>query len=149
MNKARLFLFGLLTFIVQLNSYANEITLSDIWINEAPPGVSILAAYGTIINHIDKPIILTNINSELFEKIELHESVIYDGVATMKQHDTITIPANGQLEFTQGGYHMMLFSPVKRLVAGEQINMTVDFDNSISISVIAEVRRTTHHHHHH
>lgn len=154
MNKAKLIIQStIITLLMVMNSYAEDISITDAWINEAPPGVSILAAYATINNLSDIDINLIEVHAESFEFVELHESMMEDGMASMKQHKTITIASKSTLSLKPGGFHLMLFNPKQRISAGDQIRLIFRFADQEIITINANVKRSNqaghdHHHHH-
>ncbi|OGT83682.1 MAG: hypothetical protein A3G42_03380 [Gammaproteobacteria bacterium RIFCSPLOWO2_12_FULL_47_76] len=145
---------GFLFFIliaVQSVFAQNSIEITDVWINEAPPTVKILAGYFTIVNLSDVPVDLIAAQSPAFERVEFHLTETQDGVARMQKLETISIPAQSDFSFSPGEYHLMLFNPVKTTKAGEMISLQLTFSNGTNIDVEAEVKRSEsppHHHHH-
>jgi len=144
---------GFLFFIliaVQSVFAQNSIEITDVWINEAPPTVKILAGYFTIKNHSDDPVDLVTAHSPSFQKIEFHLTETQDGVARMQKLETISIPAQSDFSFSPGEYHLMLFNPTNTPKSGDLIPLQLTFSNGIRIDVDVEVKRgnqTGHHHH--
>ena len=144
---------GFLFFIliaVQSVFAQNSIEITDVWINEAPPTVKILAGYFTINNHSDDPVDLVTAHSPSFQKIEFHLTETQDGVARMRKLETISIPAQSDFSFSPGEYHLMLFNPTNTPKSGDLIPLQLTFSNGIRIDVDVEVKRgnqTGHHHH--
>lgn len=124
-------------------SYAGSaaIDVTEAWISEAPPSISINAAYLLIENHSDRSISLLKVDSPDFERIEIHRSVLSEGIANMQLQTQMDIAANGQVQFAPGNYHLMLFNPHKPLRAGDFTALTLHFSDGIHISVDAEVKR--------
>jgi copper(I)-binding protein len=142
MHKIKLFI--LFSFFICNHSFADEhktINISDAWISEAPPTVSILAAYAKIQNSSDKEKILTAISSPSFSMIELHLSNVDDGIAKMEKQDSLSIPANESIELSPGSYHLMLFTPEAPLKAGDTASLTFSFADGSSKTVEAIVKK--------
>ncbi len=127
------------------------INITDIWVSEAPPTVSILAAYAKIQNKSTETKTISSVSSPLFSKIEIHLSKITDGIATMEKQTSLTIPAESSVELSPGNYHMMLFDPKKPLKAGDNTTITFTFSDGLSKSVLAPVKKRNNdgHDHHH
>lgn len=144
-------LFTLLIIVSSLASAA-ELTVSDAWIREAPPGASAIAAYMVLENPGTTEQVLTTISSPISDNIQMHNMVYQNGVASMQQQHTISIPAAGQMVFAPGGYHIMIMDP-KPLKAGDSVPFTLHLQDGSTISAEAEVRRVMgadpHQHHHH
>lgn len=137
--------------------FANEnrnIDISDAWISEAPPGVSILAAYARIQNTSSESQTLISITSPTFSKVELHLSKIIDGMARMQKQSLLIITAETTVELSPGTYHLMLFNPQTPLKVGDKANIIFTFADGESTSVEAMVKKRNndgheHHHDHH
>ena len=71
----------------------SHITITDSWINEAPPNIKILAGYAVITNESNQEIVLTNISSPDFAHIELHRTLIEEGVAKMQKLEELVLAA--------------------------------------------------------
>ncbi len=146
---------GLLFFITQLVSYpvfadaTQDITINNVWISEAPPGVTTLAAYATIYNGSNETKSLTSVTSPLFSSIEIHLSKIVDGIARMEKQPSITISADETVELSPGGYHLMLFNPAKPLQSGNSATISFNFSDGTSLSVAAPVSKRQHDSHQH
>ena len=128
----------------------NDIRVSNAWINEAPPGVSIMGGYLSITNNTSHALVLTGVTSPCFEKIEFHVTEIKDGVSAMRRLESIPIPAGSDFSFTPGHYHLMLMNQTRLLAAGDSVPLTLHFAEGGPLQVMAEVRRgTTPSHQHH
>lgn len=122
----------------------NSITVQDAWIREAPPNASALAGYMIIRNAGKEDRILTFAKSKHFNAIEFHRTVINDGVAKMRRHDELTIPAGKSLVFKPGDFHLMLMSPKSELKANDEAKVTlcVLIDDKIEeLDVIMPVKK--------
>ena len=118
-----------LVFIVLLSSCSQEkkdpITIQNAWVREAPPNASAMAGYLTITNSTEQDRILTFAKSKQFNVVEMHRTVIKDGVAKMRRHEEITIPAGESLEFKPGDFHLMLMSPKSEFKENDEVTVTL------------------------
>ena len=131
-----------------------SIEISDAWIQEAPPTVSVLAGYGTIKNNSKQTLSLVSVSSPDFSSAEIHRSIVKNDIVSMQKQDALSIPAGGSVELTPGDYHVMLFNPVKPLRSGDTAEVILGFANGQSKSIRLNVERRkarehSHHHHHH
>ncbi len=152
MHKIKLILsLSFLFFSLLFADENTNVNISNVWISEAPPTVSVLAAYATIENLSDQTQTLTSVTSSSFSKIELHLSKVVDEMATMEKQETLMIPAKDSIEFTPGAYHLMLFDPKISLKAGDKINLIFTFADNTShnIEALVEKRNNDNHEHHH
>ena len=122
------------------------IQIENAWIQEPPPGVSVLAAYGRISNHSDQALALVRASSPDFARIEIHRSIVKDDRVSMEKLSRLPIPAHGFTALMPGDYHLMLFEPARRLVAGDSVRLQLYFDNGQSHGATAQVKRRQHKH---
>jgi periplasmic copper chaperone A len=104
------------------------------------PIEAVSGAYMTIKNTSSKADRLTTVTADLAGAVEIHETVITDGLAQMKLLDGIDIPANGVLELKPGSFHIMLMQLKHDLVPGQKVKLTLAFQSGISVSVAAPVQ---------
>ena len=125
------------------------IEIRDPWIAAAPPGVTVQAAYMQLRNTGNSTVVLTKIESLDFERVELHQSVMDDGMASMRHLENYKFHENHTLEMTPGGYHLMLFKPKRRLQEGDTSELRFSFNNGEQLAISAPVRKHTPDHVHH
>lgn len=109
------------------------------WVRAAPPGATMLAGYMILRNEGNAPVIFKSAQSELFDSIELHKSVIVNGVSTMRPVGDQAIPAGGTLRIVPGGLHLMLMAPKRQLNVGDQVRFRLHFTDGTALSVDAVV----------
>lgn len=119
---------------------ADSITVHNAWVRTAPPNAKVLAAYMSIKNVSDKPVVMLGGSSSRFDKIEMHKAEMIDGMMKMAPQERLIIPAGGSLLFEPGGYHFMLVAPRSALQPGEHVELELLFDNGQKLKVIAPVR---------
>lgn len=95
---------------------------SDVVVTKPMPGMNMTAGYLTLRNNSSQPIIISHVASPQFESVEMHESVVEDGMARMYALGEMTILAGSSVVFKPGGKHLMLMQPV-----GEFDTVTLDF----------------------
>jgi copper(I)-binding protein len=98
------------------------------------------AAYMLITNNGSVPDRLIRAESDIAHSTELHKSENVDGVMSMRPVDAVDIPAGGTAELKPGSFHIMLVGLMRDLNAGEQIPITLVFENAGKITIDAEVR---------
>ncbi len=147
----------LLALLCSTFAASAEMLIESPYVRAMPPGAPNSAAFMLISNQTDQPIALASAKSDVAERVEIHQSLMEDGVMKMRQLPSLTIPANGQIELKPGGFHIMLLGLKQPLTVGEPVLVKLFFDNGESVSVEADVRdiRAMHgaeheeHHHHH
>jgi len=134
-------LAALVLGLVASSAFAGgEIQVKDAWVQAAPPGVKVLAAYLEVKNNGKQQQVLTGVSSPAFGKIEIHRSVIHGNMAHMEHQKELPIPPNASVLLQQGGLHLMLMDAKKPLNSGDQVPMTFVFGNGEKIAVSATVR---------
>lgn len=138
----------------QASAAAETVMISNLRVKEAPPAATATAGYFMLHNHGTVEIELISVTSTGFGVIELHRTVIEDGVASMQRQDSIKIPAGGGVEFKPGDLHLMLFSPVREFRAGDAIEFVFHFADGVEITATAKVETigeqpVDQHHSHH
>ncbi len=97
--------------------------VENAWVRAAPPGATMMAGYATVKNAGSKLRTLRDISSKDFNAIEIHKTVVENGVSKMIYLETVEIAAGGDARFEPGGMHLMLFNPKRLLKAGDTLQL--------------------------
>ena len=73
---------------------------------------------------------LVAVTSDLAQRVEMHESVRENNVATMKPLLRAAVPAKGELVFKQGGKHLMIWGINGAAVRAGKLPMAFVFTNN-------------------
>ncbi len=84
---------------------------SDIVIIAALPGQAVSAGYISLTNNTDVAISISRVVSPDFAAIEIHATLLEDGIAKMRRIDELSIPAHSTVALQSGGKHLMLMQP--------------------------------------
>jgi len=95
---------------------------SNIEITAPIPGGKVSAGYFSLTNNTDGVIAISSVVSPEFESVEIHESLLENGVAKMRHVPELSIPANSTLTLERGGKHLMLMRPT-----GTSSQVTLNF----------------------
>ena len=109
------------------------------WVRLPPPG-SNAAMYGTFVNSGPRPIRVLTVHSGAAERAELHQSVVEDGVASMRPVGAIDVPAGESVSLAPGGLHVMLIGP-RPFVEGQAVGLVFGLSTGRTLRVAAVVRR--------
>lgn len=120
---------------------AAGLVLHDPWVREAPPMASMLAGYVTIENTGAKAEAIVSASSPAFGDVEIHRTIIKDGMARMIKQDRLVIPAHGKMVLAPGGYHLMMMMPKRPLHAGDTVEVTLSLENGQKITTTMPVRK--------
>ncbi len=96
-----------------------ELQISDAWIKHLPPTVPVRAGYMTIHNSGDSAQRIVGADSESFGSVEIHESLMQDGMMRMERREVLVIEAGATLRLEPGGLHLMLMMPAQPTEPGE------------------------------
>jgi copper(I)-binding protein len=119
---------------------ADGIVIENAWVRMAPPGAMSFAGYMTIDNPTDADVIISSASASDFEMSMMHETVVEDGLAKMKHHEELIIPAGGSFTFEPNGYHLMLMRPTRTLEPGDEVTLTFQITPGESASIDMPVR---------
>ena len=127
-----LFIMGLL--IACSGETKAPLVATDIVVTAPMPGGRMSAGYVSLRNNTDIEIRINKITSPAFEKIEIHESMLEDGIAKMHRLEALSIPANSSVILANGGKHLMLLRPT---ASADSVSLNFYSDDTIILSVIA------------
>ena len=127
----RLFLLTSLLFLLAAcEKNGNSISLKNLEIYAPLPGNTVTSGYTKITNNTDVTISIDSITSPDFETVEIHETIIVNGIARMIEIEQLTIPANNDIVLKRGGKHFMFFDPKKNLNIGQNIKLDIKLSNN-------------------
>ncbi len=98
------------------------------------------AAYMVIKNSGSAADALIGASSDVAATVEIHETKMVDGNASMLPVARIEVPAGGSVELKPGGYHVMFIGLKQPLTVGAKITINLQFEKGGTIPVEAEVR---------
>ena len=70
-----------------------------------------------------------------FPRVMMHQSLMQEGVMTMKHRMMVEVPAQGELEFAPGGYHVMFMGLSDRWTGGDEIEASLQFKNAGTLDI--------------
>lgn len=119
---------------------SGSIRIDHPWSRATPPGAPVAGGYLKIENTGTEADRLVSATSEIAASTELHESVVKDGIASMR-------PMAGPLEIAAGqtveigaGNHIMFVKPVKTLKKGDEFKATLVFEKAGPVEVVFVVQ---------
>ncbi len=118
---------------------ATKVTQS--WARATPPGATTSAVYMTINNHTDTNVKLIEVNSNVTDRTEIHNTTNKDGMMQMRQIDAVDIAKMATVELRPNGMHVMLFDLKAPLEEGSAVNVELVFDNGKSLEIEVPVKK--------
>lgn len=93
------------------------------------PGSLPAGAYVTLQNHSAEALKVVGVSSADYAEAMIHRSSTDGGMGRMEMVDAVPLPANGKVEFSPGGYHVMLMNPRHAVKAGDTLTLTFDLSD--------------------
>ena len=122
-------MFTAFTSQLAIAAQADNIDVSNPFAREVPPGAPASASFMTIQNSSNEAIKITSADSEVAKIVELHTHTNDNGVMRMRQIPFIEVPARGTTELKPGGLHIMLIGPHQPLKKGQEVTVTLKFED--------------------
>lgn len=130
-----------LVFGLQATALAETIEVQDAYVRAVPPGQANSAAFMKIINHGADDHALLAAESDKAEVVELHTHRMDDGMMRMRQVEQIDLPAGERVTLEPGGLHVMLIGLTETLAPGDQVELTLGFDDGEKQTLKLPVKR--------
>ena len=122
---------------------AGRLELRDAWAAPTPGGVNVSAGFLTIVNGAATADRLISAASPRASRVELHEMAMAGDVMQMRPADDFEIAPGQQVELAPGGLHLMFYEVATPFAEGEEVPVTLTFENAGSVTVSLPVRRPT------
>jgi len=107
---------------------------TDVIVYQSVPGSMMRAGYLTLTNNSDAAITIDQVTSPEFGSVEMHETILEDGIARMRAMPSLSIPAGESAHFERGGKHLMLMQADKKI---ETVTLQFYSGDALLLSVIA------------
>ena len=139
---ARVFVLAAVALMVltACNGGGDTVSVRDAWGRTSPSGATNAAFYMTIDGGSSDDTLVGG-NADACGDTQLHQSMMTDGVMSM-QHlpDGIFVAAGKSVNLEPGSFHVMCIDTRHDLVAGESIDLTLEFAVAGSMDVSVEIR---------
>ncbi|MXW04581.1 MAG: copper chaperone PCu(A)C [Gemmatimonadetes bacterium] len=121
---------------------ADDLEIDGAWVRATPPNRDVTAAYLVIRNRSDQPRELLSVETPAAAYTELHAMRQVDDMMEMDKIEGVVVPAQGEAALEPGGNHIMLFGVSNPLEEGEEVTLTLRFDDQSARTVTAEVLKS-------
>lgn len=128
------------------------LTIDDAWTRTTPEGAERTAVYLTVETTEADELVGASVSADVAAAAELHETVTDagdeegmnheeegGGVTSMRAVEVVPVPV-GTTVFEPGGYHIMLMGLAAPLVDGDTFELSLDFENAGTRTVVVDVR---------
>lgn len=152
-TKLRNMLWGLAALcppaIAQVDVAADAVEVEAPYARAVPPGQTNSAAFLKLRNKTESDHALVAAESPVAETVELHTHIMEGEMMRMRPVEKIEVPAGTTVELQPGGLHIMLIGLDHQLTPGEEVRITLFYEDGSRETLQAPVRKVqpmTHHH---
>lgn len=89
------------------------------------------------------PRVIVRASSPDFDRVEMHESRMNNGVMEMVPLARVSVPADGEVVFRQGGKHLMLYGPSEAARTNGRATILLHFEDGGNLPVVFTFSPTT------
>lgn len=122
-------------------AFAADLSVSNPTVRAVPPTQKVTGAFLTIKNAGGADRKLVAAESPVADTVELHNHINDNGVMKMRPVKEIDVKAGGEAVLKPGSYHIMLIGLKQPLKEGDQVPLTLKFDDGTALKVEAPVQR--------
>ena len=140
MNKRLFYVFAFLAAIAGCDTRDGPpVVAANVVVTAPAADMPMAAGYLDISNHSGANIRITRVSSPDYESVEMHETVVENDVARMREIPVLDIADGETVVFERGGKHLMLMRPVG---APDTITLNFYSDDVLLLSIDAEFKAT-------
>lgn len=120
-------------------SIANaQVKIDDAWVRATVPQQKATGAFMKLTAAKDTRLVA--VTTPLTPKAEVHEMAMQDNVMRMRQIPAIELPAGKTVELKPGGFHLMFLDLPAQVKAGDQVPLTLTFEDRSGARQTVEVK---------
>jgi copper(I)-binding protein len=116
--------------------------VNDAWVRATVAGQQSTGAFMTLQADSDSK--LLSVQSPVANTVQIHQSSMKDDVMSMRQVESVALPAGKPVSFDPHGYHVMLIDLTAQVKEGDKVPLTLIVENAKgekeTIEVQAEAR---------
>ena len=117
-----------------------EIEVNNAWVRGVPVQAVATALYMDLHNK-GKEVELVSVESDFFSDVQIHQAKMKDGIMSMQELQSITVPSKKTTVLKPMGLHIMLFSPREALIIDQKLSFTLVFSNGNKKRIQAPVKK--------
>ena len=144
MNPLKNLLLTLSLFVLATQAMA-QTTVDDLWVRATVPGQASTGAFMTVTASTDSKLLA--VQSPAAKIVQIHQSSMKDDVMSMKEVDSVALPAGKPVVMDTNSYHIMLIDLAGQVKEGDHVPLTLIVEDvqgvKTSISVDAPARALT------
>jgi len=120
---------------------ADAVSVSDPHVRAMPPGQPTSLAYMGLKNNSDQDHAVVATEGTVARAVELHTHTMKDGMMHMHRVEKIDLPAGNMVMLQPGGLHVMLMGLKRDLVPGDNVTITLVFEDGSKKRLDIPVRK--------
>jgi len=109
------------------------------WARASIPGSPNGAVYGQFTNETGKDVVIKSVSTDVAGSAMIHETVIREGMVSMKPVPSLVVPAGKSVTCKPGGCHIMLMGIKHPLTPGDTFAATLHFEDGTSMETTVKV----------
>ncbi len=127
------------------NTTVGPLTLSDGFAHATLPNQPVAGGFLTITNAGEAADTLIAAQSDIAGVMQIHEMAMLDDTMVMRELEGgVVIPAGGAAILKPGSIHLMFMQLKEPLVDGENVTVTVTFEQAGEVALTLPVRKKMH-----
>jgi copper(I)-binding protein len=116
------------------------VVAENAWSRPALARIGTAVAYLSFRNEGGQPVRILGGTTPVAGRVEIHESVVENGVARMRPRpEGVAVPSGGVIRFEPNGLHLMLMKPHADLKAGQLFTLTLNLEDGGTVAVPVQV----------
>ncbi len=136
----RVILLSVSVFFISVPVVQAELQIQDGYVRGLPPGQPVTAAFMRLVNTADSAVEIIAAATDSAERAEIHAHRHHNGMMSMEQVPSITVPANGVFVLAPGEHHLMLINLHRPLAEGDTVNIELRSSSGGVVSAELPVR---------
>ena len=118
-----------------------QLSIESAWVRAMPPSQKMTAAYATVTNNGETPLVINGASTPIAGISELHTTIEIDQRMRMVPLDPIALEPGESFEFAPGGPHVMLMRVTEMPEEGSEVELCFEFSAAAPQCGIATVGR--------
>ena len=132
--RDNLYLLAICSLAACSGDHRAPLVATEVIVTQSVPGTEVRAGYFALKNNTDAVITIDRITSPDFAAVQMHETLIENGIASMRALQELPIQAGHTVRFERGGKHLMLLRPVGHL---DVVTLQFYSDDTLLLSIDA------------
>ena len=130
----------LLTLLFVLFPPESKIKVENAWVRPSSQNMA-TALYFTIENKSSEADTLYAVDSEISDKVEIHETYSQGDMMGMRKIDFLVIQGKNSFQLKPGSYHIMVMKLKKDINEGDEVEFILHFKQAGAISISASAEK--------